>query len=397
MTALRVATLAGDAEREASVATHLSGTGLDLVLRCVERLEALACIRGGSVDALLAVGPVPWFDYQCVEEARRQGCRLLGHAADPIEAELLEVAGFTLVDADDLLADINRPPERESLVPQRDEQHTATMVAVWGPKGAPGRTTVAVELASTLAAAGETTLLVDTDLYGGDIAQMLGIVEELPGLVPLARSAARGELRDDGWVEQLRTVGEGGPLLLPGLVRADLWNDVSVFGWRELLAAARSRFRYCVFDVGFCLEPSVGPKASSGRNEVARATVESADEVVAVVRADPVGLRSFLWALDSEGELLRSDKLRVVANRVRPGEEREVRALIRRHLGHFPVALIPDRPDLVSRALWAAEPVTACEPSSGIAEQIRGLAAAIGLKVPARGFLARLSGRRAGV
>jgi hypothetical protein len=44
------------------------------------------------------------------------------------------------------------------------------LVAVWGPKGGPGRTTVAVNLAFEAAAAGGEVLLVDADTYGGAVA-----------------------------------------------------------------------------------------------------------------------------------------------------------------------------------------------------------------------------------
>jgi Mrp family chromosome partitioning ATPase len=44
------------------------------------------------------------------------------------------------------------------------------MAAVWGLKGAPGRTTVAVNLAFEAAAARGEVLLVDADTYGGAVA-----------------------------------------------------------------------------------------------------------------------------------------------------------------------------------------------------------------------------------
>ena len=56
---------------------------------------------------------------------------------------------------------------------------TAEVIAVWGPAGAPGRTTLAVNLAAELAASGHSVALVDADPYGGAIA-------------PVARPARRG-------------------------------------------------------------------------------------------------------------------------------------------------------------------------------------------------------------
>lgn len=396
MTVVRVVTLTGDVDREATIAAQLATDAeVDLVLRCVDRVEALACIRGGGLDLAVAVGPVPWFDYQCVEEARRSGIKLMADAADPIEAEMLEVAGFEVLAPDVSFADLARSRDREETPALDYEAHpTAKLIAVWGPKGAPGRTTIAIELAASLAMSEPLTLLADVDLYGGDIAQMLGVVEELPTIVPLSRRAARGEMRDVSSFASLRRAGTSGPILLPGLLRAELWTEVSPFGWQELIRGIRSAFRYAVFDVGFSVEPCTDGGLTGGRNELSRTTVTEADVVIAVVRADPVGIRSFLWAADAADDLLTEDRLLVVANRVRPGEEREVGTLIRRHLGRYPVAFVPDRPDHVSRALWRGEPVSTCEPASPVAEQARRLCAVLGGRVRPRGFLSRVAGRR---
>jgi hypothetical protein len=53
---------------------------------------------------------------------------------------------------------------------QPDGGGRRALAAVWGPKGGPGRTTVAVNLAFEAAAAGGEVLLVDADTYGGAVA-----------------------------------------------------------------------------------------------------------------------------------------------------------------------------------------------------------------------------------
>ena len=67
------------------------------------------------------------------------------------------------------------------------------VIAVWGPTGAPGRTTVAAGLA--VAAAGSiATLLIDADVYGGVLASAFGLLDESPGLAGACRMAANGRL-----------------------------------------------------------------------------------------------------------------------------------------------------------------------------------------------------------
>lgn len=401
MKPLRLVTLAGDTRREPEVAAAVAREpSVELVLRCVDRVEALAAIRGGSIELVVSVGPAPWFDFQCLQEAHAAGVRVMGMAADPVEVEMLEVAGIEVLPPNTEVSEL--PSIARSLSAPKSVLEAAavagTSIAVWGSKGAPGRTSIAIELAASLAASEPSTLLADADLHGGDALQLLGIVEELPGIVPLARRGAKGELRTTMWHERLRRVGPAGPLLLPGLLRAELWEEVSAFGWRAFLEATRRTFRFTVLDIGFCLEgEAAGAAGGSGRNEIARATVADANHVIAVVRADPVGIKNFLWALSDARELQLEERLMIVLNRVRPGESRELRSLLRRHLSRPPVAEIPDRPDLFTKAMWRGDPVAWFEPGSDVCEEVRNLAAAVGAAVPARGFLTRLAGRGARV
>ena len=97
------------------------------------------------------------------------------------------------------------PPCRCSGAPADPEERPAgrgRVVAVWGPTGAPGRTTVAVGVADEAARLGVSTLLVDADVYGGVVAQVLGLLDESPGLAGAARQASAGGLdgaRCSGW------------------------------------------------------------------------------------------------------------------------------------------------------------------------------------------------------
>ena len=84
------------------------------------------------------------------------------------------------------------------------------VTVVWGPTGAPGRTTLAVTLAARLAAAGVRTLLVDLDTWGASVAQVLGLVDEAPGAVAAARASEQGTLDVPG-------LARLAPEVVPGL------------------------------------------------------------------------------------------------------------------------------------------------------------------------------------
>src|SRR5699024_11532820 len=68
---------------------------------------------------------------------------------------------------------------------------TGRMAVVWGPSGGTGRSTVAVNLAAGAALAGTETVLVDAAPCGPSLSQMLGVLDESPGLVAGCRAHDR--------------------------------------------------------------------------------------------------------------------------------------------------------------------------------------------------------------
>ena len=384
MTRVRIVTLAGDPEREASLSALLgSRTDVELVLRCVDRIEALAAIRGASLDAVVAIGNTHWFDRQEAEEAMEAGVKLIALVDHPFDSERMRGLGAVLLPlsaTDDEIVDECREGSTQGRPVQRVPLASSTnkVIAVWGPKGSPGRTTVAIELAELLAAGQPSTLLMDADTYGGDILQLLGITEELPTLVWAARMAAKGETDPARFLTDFRRAHDTGPVLLPGIPRADLWSEISDFGMKELLLKVRETFAFSICDVGGCFEPpsSPYPEEGEGRNRVARACLREADHVVTVLRCDPVGIKNFLWAFEDLKELVDPDRIWIVANRVRSGEERDIADLLRRYIRKKAIAFVAD-----GEALSAG---------------LKPVAEALGGRPTATGFLSRLAGRRDG-
>ena len=134
----------------------------------------------------------PWCPPAPADEHRLRAARIgiatvvaddeLDELPDAVQAADADADADTVVP--DPLADEPPPPPGGGRV-----------VAVWGPAGAPGRTTVAVAVAAELAARGRRTTLVDADPYGGAVAQQLGILDEVSGLLAAARLAARRDAR----------------------------------------------------------------------------------------------------------------------------------------------------------------------------------------------------------
>ena len=395
---LRIVTIAGDGTLEAQVARDLDRSKeVDLHFRCVDRIEMLAALRSDPLDAFVIVGSPGWLDLELIDQARAQDVFCLGVATNDMDLALLRNLGVPVCapDPSDLLAAIRRrgdapaPPPRMPIGSQRGR-----LVAVWGPKGAPGRSTLAIELATQLAAHRSDTLLIDADPYGGDIAQMVGLVEEPATVVWASKLAGKGELDAARLGIELRRVGKTGPAVLAGLTRAELWPEVTVPAWRRVLQAVLSEFGHAIADVGGCLEPSVAVlSGEDGRNRMARTTLEAADQVVAVFRADPVGIRHLLWDTPDLFDLVDRDRVLFVANHLRRGAEREVAALLRQHLGVRPSAYVPFDPADHHRALMTGRSLGEVAPGCDGVAAIKGLANAVGSSSRPRGVLSRLAGR----
>lgn len=399
---LRVVTVTGDVEHEASIATALGlRPDVELVMRCVDRIELIATIRGADLDAIVVAGSPLWFDAMVAQEARDRRIRVVAVTGDPLAVERMSMLGALVLEpgcsVDDVVTGCGPEPGDEvPLEPAGTPEVAAAgrVTAVWGPKGSPGRSTLALELAWQMSSSHE-AVVVDADPYGGDLLQMSGVLEELPTVVWAAALGAGGSL-SPGSLDELRRVTERGPALLPGLSRPEQWMDVSDYGWEAALSELRRRFERVVCDVGFCLEPPEAGLggAPRGRNEMTRITLRHAHQVVAVCRGDPVGVKSFVWAFSSLTSLVERDRIVVAVNRVKPADIEDIESVLKRHLGLRPAVFIPDEAREVERARRGGRLVGECSPGCELAEAAANLAAALGGSPAPRGFLARLAGRR---
>lgn len=230
------------------------------------------------------------------------------------------------------------------------------VIAVWGPAGAPGRTTMAVGVAAELAERGSDTLLIDADAYGGAVAQHLGVLEETSGLLAAARLANAGQLDAGSFAAAARQVSPH-LRLLTGLPRADRWSEVRDSSFEQILDRARSGAEWTVLDLGFSIEEddagAFGTTAPQ-RNAMTLAALDEADELVVVGSADPVGLARLARALVELLEMSPGRSLHVVVNRARSSlgwSENDVRGMVEGFVVPASMHFVPDDRAAADRAL----------------------------------------------
>jgi MinD-like ATPase involved in chromosome partitioning or flagellar assembly len=266
----------------------------------------------------------------------------------------------------------------EAALPARPAR--GQVVAVWGPTGAPGRTTLATTLAAELAARGAGVLLVDADTYGGCVAQALGLLDEAPGIAAACRAADHGMLDLSALA---RTAPEVVPGLrvLTGLPRAERWPELRAGAVERVLDVSRELVDVVVVDCGFCLEDdeelsydTVAPR----RNEATLTALAASDVVVAVGAADPVGLQRFVRGLQELGTVPSGEPVPVV-NRVRAAAvgghpEERIADSLRRFAGLDRVRFVPDEPQVIDAAVLAGRTVVEHAPESAVRRAVADLA-----------------------
>jgi Flp pilus assembly CpaE family ATPase len=272
------------------------------------------------------------------------------------------------------------------------EPGSGRLVAVWGPTGAPGRTTVAVGIAGELALAGVSTLLADADTYGGSVAQVLGFLDEAPGLAAAARLANLGQL---DLAALARVAPSAAPQLrvLTGISRAERWTELRPAALEAVWSLARSLAAFTIVDCGFSLEQDEElsfDTAAPRRNGATLATVAAADTVIAVGAADPVGVQRLVRALGDLREAMPDVSPVVVLTKVRRGvigsePHKQLAEALERYSGVRGITFLPYDREPLDQALRQGRLLAEVAPDSDVRQALAGLAATLdGRPAPAR-------------
>lgn len=259
------------------------------------------------------------------------------------------------------------------------------IIVVWGTDGAPGRTTLAIELALEHGRSGSHVALIDADSHAPAIAIAIGLADESPGFAAACRQAEFG-LLDAG--ELLRVSvplgdADGRVDVLTGINRVSRWPELSGPRVAAALGVIRDWADVVIVDVASALEADeeiVSDLDGPRRNAATLAALSVADQVVAVGSADPVGLARLVRGYAELRRVVGATPVRVVINRLRSGAlgidpRGQVRRALERFSGITDVSFIPDDRRAADAALLAARPVGEVAARSGLAQAVRRLAA----------------------
>ena len=379
-------------------AAEASAGAVVVVRRCADTAELLAAAAAGLGQVAICSPDLPDLDRDAVAALQAAVVRVLlladlsrgpGRRAMGLGADRVQVAPADAQAAADVVAEVAglvrevAPPTPRAGVPAVPAPAAqGRLVAVWGPTGAPGRTCVAVNLAAELAAGHGGAVLVDADTYGGAVAQVVGLLDEAPGLAAAARAAAQGTL-------DLATLARLAPLLAPdlrllsGIARADRWAELAGPALDVVWRLCRALTDWVVVDTGFSLEQDEAlsyDTRAPRRNAATLSALAAADVVVVVGAGDPVGMHRLIRGLSELADVgVGGDRL-VVVNRVRasvagPTPALAVREALARYAGVEHAHVIPDDRDSFDAALREGRTLREVVPGSAGRRALADLAA----------------------
>ncbi|MDQ4215433.1 AAA family ATPase [Microbacterium sp. ASV81] len=378
-------------ERAVELAEELALAGCEVVARLAPadaaRLSAHA-EELRAADALVVPAERTVLSAALRSACDRSGVRILALGDGPAATRLaqrhglsaplpLSANGWDIADALQAAPDPGPGPE-----PAR-----SSLIAVWGPHGSPGRSTVAVQLAAALASPSRGVALVDADTHAPALALLLGLTDDGPGIAAACRRAELG-LLDPAELSRLASPVEtaGGSVdVLVGINRPARWPELSGPRVRSALEACREWSAVTIVDVAASLETDeeiVSDLDGPRRNAAALAALAAVDRIVAVASADPLGIARFVRGYAELRAEIGDTPVTVAVNRVRPGPLGiDARGQIRRALDRFSgirdVHFLPHDQRALDAAALYARPVSDVSGRSPFTTAVRALASSL--------------------
>ena len=364
----RVAVLlaAGGESWEATALRLLDGDGLVVLKRCVDLADLLASAATGQAEVALVSGELGGLDADAVMQLLRDDVRCV--AVGGSEEALARIGVVAVVPPTELtqLPEVVRSAGARALVLDPDpvpepSPHPITargrVIAVHGPAGAPGRTTLAIGLAAEHAQRGHPSVLIDADPHGGAVAQHLGVLDEVSGLLAAARLVNAGSLDAESFAHCRRVVTDRFEVLT-GLPRPDRWVEARP-GVLDAVLDRAAEVGDVVVDTGFSLEDDADLGRPLSRNQLTLDAVAAADQVVVVGSAEPTGLARLARTLVEIRDTTTAP-VTVVVNRMRDSlgwGRRDIVGMVEGYVRPTGVHFLPEDRSTTDKALVAGRSV----------------------------------------
>jgi Mrp family chromosome partitioning ATPase len=254
-----------------------AAVGLNVVRRCVDAIDLSAASQlEPEVPIVCSLGLTRLHRSQLVQMAQH-GRPIIGLTLHDEQAAELRAWGIqqwvsaqgraetTMRHVAELLG--SQQPTGVWEVAPVPEPKVGTVIDVTGPHGAPGRTTVAADLAQYLR--NQQVCAIDADLDAPSWAFRLGVIDDVSGMTLALRHLEHGTLNSRALRQVMAQCPQGYPLIT-GVADREYRSMIDRQRLASVIDLAKSHFRWVVVDSG----PGLG----------------TGDVHILVVRAEPLSL-----------------------------------------------------------------------------------------------------------
>lgn len=357
---------AGGESWEAPALGLLSSGGCLVLKRCVDLSDLIASAATGQAAVAVVSGELPALDADAVMQLLRHDVRCVAVGGDEHTLARLGVLAVVQQAEIDTLPEVLAAAGTRELIEDPEPVGVPVLgstgaagrvIAVHGPAGAPGRTTTAIGLAAAHAHGGRPAVLVDADPYGGAVAQHLGVLDEVSGLLAAARLVNAGSLDSAAFARCRRKVSDGFEVLT-GLPRPDRWAEARPGVLDAVLERGRE-VADVVVDTGFSLEDDADLGRNGSRNQLTLEAVAAADHILVVGSAEPTGLARLARTLVELRDHTQVP-VSVVVNRMRDTlgwSRRDIVGMVEGYVRPAGVHFLPEDRPTTDKALVAGKAV----------------------------------------
>ncbi len=233
-----------------------------------------------------------------------------------------------------------------------------TAISVYNPSGGMGTTTIAVNLAATLAARGEKVALIDLNLFSGDVAAFL----DLAPRYNLANVTAKTGQIDASFLRNVIVPHSSGVHVLNGPVNLGDADRILPEQLQEVIGILQTIFAYTIIDTGGQL---------FGCN---MATFDCSDRILFTTLLNLPALKNakrYLAAMDNEG--FGANKVKLVINRHIPKDDIKL-ADAEKILNTKAYQTVPNAYADARTSINRGEPLISCYPKSPVTKAMDELA-----------------------
>lgn len=316
---------------ETDLITGVTQRGFTVVRRCLEAVDVLAAASIEPHAAVVVDADTPRLSADTV--AAIPGMReriVIALAPDQEVAVRMRNWGIDSVvmlsdpDVLDRLTSelgAHKPALSEHAHPSNQCETTgdaSAVTVVYGPAGAPGRSTISLGLAEAWSRSGDRVCLIDADSIGPSLALLVGMTEDVSGVLVAARYADQGALDMRSLGSACRRLDDR-LWLMSGVGSSDRWHQLRPASFERVVRLCAENFDRVVIDTNPLLNVEGFDDALTAgmpsRDGVTRSALHLSDRVVVVTQPDAVSVVRLSVDLPLAMRLIEHSRVSVVVNR----------------------------------------------------------------------------------